>query len=147
MKALEKLLTSGWLQPILPTDEFSFEIFKLVKNEITKCGEPNKLVTSVDVFCNLLPCENPTTVQKCMIQLSIFLCHKFPRIRKVTAAKLFEALLMYDNVIESEEKKDEINNILSDTNWELPVEELRPVRNQFCELVGVQPPVLLKKPL
>ena len=90
MKALEKLLSAGWLQPILPTDEFSFEIFKLVKNEITKCGEPNKLVTSVDVFCNLLPCENPTTVQKCMIQLSIFLCHKFPRIRKVTAAKLFE---------------------------------------------------------
>ena len=90
LKALEKLLSAGWLQPILPTDEFSFEIFKLVKNEITKCGEPNKLVTSVDVFCNLLPCENPTTVQKCMIQLSIFLCHKFPRIRKVTAAKLFE---------------------------------------------------------
>ena len=48
---------------------------------------------------------------------------------------------------DSEEKKDEINNILSDTNWELPVEELRPVRNQFCELVGVQPPVLLKKAL
>ena len=60
---------------------------------------------------------------------------------------LFKALLVYDDVIENEEAKDEVNSILSDTNWELPVEELRPVRNQFCELVGVQPPVLLKKPL
>ena len=143
---MEKILTSGWLQPILPTDEFSYELFKLVKTEITKSGEPNKLVASVDVFCNLLPSENSTTVQKCMVQLSIFLCHKFPRIRKVTASKLFEALLVYDNVISDDEKKDEINNILSDTNWELPVEELRPKRNQFCELVGVPPPVLLKKP-
>merc|ERR1711902_273880 len=111
-------------------DEFSYELFKLVKNEITKSGEPNKLVASVDVFCNLLPSENSTTVQKCMVQLSIFLCHKFPRIRKVTASKLFETLLMYDNVIEDEDVKDQVNGILSDTNWDLPVEELRPIRNQ-----------------
>lgn len=146
LKSLDQMFTSGWLQNILNT-EFAFEIFTLVKTEITKCGEPNKLVSSIDVFCNLLQAEHVTTVQKCLVQLSIFLCHKFPRIRKVTAAKLFETLLMYDTVITDDEKRDEINNILSDTNWDLPVEELRPIRNKFCELVGVQPPALIKKPL
>ena len=146
LKCLDQILTSGWLQPILSQD-FSYQVFVLAKNEITKCGEPNKLVSSIDVFCNLLQCENPATISKCLVQLSIFLCHKFPRIRKVTAAKMFETLLVYDSVITDETKKDEINNILSDTNWDLSVEELRPIRNQLCELAGVQPPALIKKPL
>lgn len=146
LKCLDKILSSGWLQAILASD-FSFDLFTLVKTEITKCGEPNKLVASIEVFCNLIQAENSSTVSKCLVQLSIFLCHKFPRIRKVTASKLFESLLMYDGVIPDEEKKEEINNILSDTNWDLPVEQLRPIRNRFCELAGVQPPALIKKPL
>ena len=86
LKCLDQLLISNWLSPILATD-FAFQLFTLVKTEITKCGEPNKLVSSVDVFCNLLQSEHQITVNKCLIQLSIFLCHKFPRIRKVTGKK------------------------------------------------------------
>lgn len=147
LKCLDKILSSGWLTAAILASDFSFDLFTLVKTEITKCGEPNKLVASIEVFCNLMQAENSNTASKCLVQLSIFLCHKFPRIRKVTAAKLFESLLMYDNVITDEEKKEEINNILSDTNWDLPVEQLRPIRNRFCELAGVQPPALIKKPL
>ncbi len=146
IKCLDQLLSSGWLQPILAGD-FAFEIFNLVKAEITKCGEPNKLMASVDVFCGLLQSENATAKSKCLVQLSIFLCHKFPRIRKVTAAKLFETLLLYDAVIPDEAKRDEVNTLLSDTNWDLAVEELRPIRNDLCDLLGVQPPALIKKPL
>ena len=94
----------------------------------------------------MLQSDHEITVQKCFIQISIFLCHKFPRIRKVTATKLFETLLVYD-VIEDEEIKDQVDGILSDTNWDLPVEELRPIRNRFCDLVGVQVLALTKKPL
>ena len=41
----------------------------------------------------------------------------------------------------------QVNTILSDTNWDLNVEDLRPIRNRFCELVGVQPPAIIKKPV
>ena len=146
LKCLDQLLNSGQLMTLLST-EFAFDIFTLVKTEITKCGEPNKLVSSIDVFCGLLQSEHKLTVSKCLVQLSIFLCHKFPRIRKVTAAKLFETLIMYDEVIEDEENKEEVNAILSDTNWDKSVEEIRPIRNRLCELCGVQPPALIKKPL
>lgn len=58
----------------------------------------------------MLQANHEVTVQKCFIQISIFLCHKFPRIRKVTATKLFETLLVYD-VIEDDEIKVNTNDI------------------------------------
>ena len=122
------------------------------------CNEPNKLMSAADLLCALLQAEEPTSKQKCLVQLSIFLCHKFPRIRKATASKLFEALLTYSNIIspqdgfndedEIEERIDTINSILSDTTWDTtPVEQLRPLRNKLCDLLGVPAPALVKKPL
>lgn len=149
LKFLDSLLANRAMEPIMsnPENGFSFDLFTLVKTEILKCGEPNKLVTSCDVFCSLLNSKDRATVGKCLVQLSIFLCHKFPRIRKVAAAKLFEALLMYEGPIVPEENLDQVNAILSDTNWDLGVEKLRPIRNNLCELMDVPPPALIKKPI
>ena len=68
-----------------------------MKQEVSKLGEPNKLMLSCDVLCALLPSADRNCVRKCLVQLSIFLCHRFPRMRKVTAGKLFEALLTYSD--------------------------------------------------
>jgi hypothetical protein len=56
-KFLDQLLTSGHLDSILDDEknEFSFDLFNLVKREIAKTGEPNKLMSSADVvriFCH-----------------------------------------------------------------------------------------------
>ena len=100
MKFLDQLMSSGNLHNLLTSSsDFSLELFMATKTEITKCGEPNKLVASIDVFCGLLQSTNRTTIAKALVQLSIYLCHKFPRIRKLTAAKFFEALLLYDEVV------------------------------------------------
>ena len=147
--------------------KFAFEFFSLTKREVcggagaAPCNDPNKLMSAVDVLCSLLQAEEQTARQKCLVQLSIFLCHKFPRIRKATASKLFEALLTYPNIISSqmkankvtfptddevEEQLESINSILSDTRWDTtPVEQLRPLRNQLCDLLGVPAPALVKK--
>ena len=165
-KFAERLLTSGHLDSILSDShsKFAFELFTLIKKEVCggagapPCNEPNKLMSAADLLCALLQAEEPTSKQKCLVQLSIFLCHKFPRIRKATASKLFEALLTYSNIIspqdgfndedEIEERIDTINSILSDTTWDTtPVEQLRPLRNKLCDLLGVPAPALVKKPL
>ena len=99
-------------------------------------------------MCALLQSADKRTVSKCLVQLSIFLCHKFPRIRKFTAAKLFEAILTYsDRDIVPEENLDSVNSILSDTNWDLAIDELRPIRNGLCDLMGIQAPAVIKKPV
>jgi hypothetical protein len=147
-KFLDQLLTSGHLDEILEDESssFSIELLTLVKSEVNKLGEPNKLMLSCDVFCALLATADKACSKKCLVQLSIFLCHRFPRMRKVTAAKLFEAILTYsDKEIVPEENLDEVNVILSDTNWDAGIEELRPVRNKLCSLMGVKAPAVLSK--
>ena len=96
-KFLEQLLTSGCLEKTVDDadNQFSFQLFNLCKAEVSKCGDPNKIMTSADVFCQLLQSGDNNTVKKCLVQLSIFLCHKFPRVRKSTAEKLYEAILTF----------------------------------------------------
>jgi hypothetical protein len=80
-KFLDQLLTSGCLESVLedPASPFPAELFALCKAEISKTGDPNKLMWSGDVFCQLLQAADRATVQRCITQLSIFLCHRFPR--------------------------------------------------------------------
>ena len=98
-KFLEQLLTSSCLENILEDSDhqFSYQLFSLCKTEISKCGDPNKIMSSADVFCQLLQASDVTTVKKCLVQLAIFLCHKFPRVRKSTAEKMYEAILTFSD--------------------------------------------------
>jgi len=147
-KFLDQLLTSSCLESLLEekSNQFSYNLFCLCKTEITKCGDPNKIMSSGDVFCQLLQVADTNTVKKCLVQLSIFLCHKFPRVRKSTAEKMYEALLTFsDNEIIPEDNLDSVMDLLSSTQWDNSIEELRPVRNKICEMAGVSAPTILKK--
>jgi len=147
-KFLEQLLTSGCLETILddPENTFSFDLFNLCKTEVGKCGDPNKIMTSADVFCQLLQAGDNNTVKKCLTQLSIFLCHKFPRVRKSTAEKLYEAILTFaDKEIVPDENLETVMELLTESQWDDSVENLRPIRNKICDLVGVPAPTVLKK--
>ena len=63
------------------------------------------------------------------------LINRFPRVRKITATKLYEALLTLTDISESlEMSQDEILAILSDTNWDEDIETLKPVKNQLRQL-------------
>lgn len=34
---------------------------------------------------------------------------------------------------------------LGETNWEMEVAELKPIRNSLCDLFGIPPPIVVKK--
>jgi hypothetical protein len=76
-----------------------------------------------------------------LVQLCIFLCNRFLWIRKTTASKLYEALVLYgeDSVIPAE-NLDEVMAVLSDTNWEQDVNTVKPTRNKICNLMGIPVP-------
>ena len=147
-KFLDQLLSCGYLDEVTedPNCTISRRILEEIKIEISKCGDPAKLILSTDVICALLSSGDPACVKKCLVQLSIFFCHRFPRVRRVAANKLYEALLTYsDKDIVPTDKLDEINDILSDTNWETDIDTLRPVRNSLCDMMGVKAPTVVKK--
>merc|ERR1719278_1879265 len=134
-KFLDQLLTSSSLESILDekTNQFSFQLFTLCKAEITKSGDPNKIMSSGDVFCQLLQAGDTNTVKKCLVQLSIFLCHKFPRVRKSTAEKLYEAILTFaDREIIPDDNLDTVMELLTESQWDDSIETLRPIRNKIC---------------
>jgi len=145
LKMLDQLLSGNYFRIFTDEDSsstFGVDLFTITKKELLKCGDPQKLLVSVDVFCGLL--EFPAVRRKNVQQLCIFLCHKYPIVRKKTGYKLYEALLTYDELV-PEDKVDEIMTLLSDTLWDKPVAEVRPIRNQLCDLFGVPQPTPAQK--
>lgn len=142
-RMIDRLLISGTL--ISNEEEsatFLTNLLDLCWKACSKSTDPQKLIASVDMFCDLL--QFKCISLRILSYLSIFLCHRFPRVRKVTATKIYEALLSYEDVI-PESSLDEAMNLLSDTNWDDSVNTLRPIRNNFCELCGISPPKIIKK--
>ena len=81
-----------------------------------------------------------------MVQLVIMLCHQYPRVRKITAGKLFEALINYtDELFENDEAYEECVALLTDTNWDQSLDIIRPIRNRICDLTKTPKPVLVVK--
>ncbi|PSN56928.1 Tubulin-specific chaperone D [Blattella germanica] len=139
---LDRLFSSGCVRTVLenPQSSFASEILRHVKLEIGKTREVTKLRGSADVLCHLVQ-VNGEVSKRSLVQLSIFLCYKFLWVRKTTASKLYEALMLYgeESVIPAE-NLDEVMTVLSDTNWEQDVDVVKPTRNRLCELMGVPVP-------
>ncbi|XP_078041667.1 tubulin folding cofactor D isoform X2 [Augochlora pura] len=144
---LDRLLSSGCIQIILDDAEngIAEKILLLLKQEIKNSNNTKLLISSINVFCQLLQVRGPVG-KRAFCQLSIFLCHKYKCIRKVAATKAYEALTLYGEDMDlSEENLTKILTELNVTDWERSVAELRPIRNQLCELMEVPTPVLQNK--
>lgn len=74
--------------------------------------------------------------------MGIFLGLTHVHIRKSAALKLYEAMLLYGDTTDvTEANLEEILNILMDTDWARPLNEVRPIRNHLCDLLNVKAPV------
>ncbi|XP_069674548.1 tubulin-specific chaperone D [Periplaneta americana] len=139
---LDCLFSSGCIRSVLenPQCTFASDILEHVKLETGKTREAAKLKGSVDVLSHLVQVSGEVS-KRSLVQLCILLCNRFLWVRKTTASKLYEALMLYgeDSVI-PEENLDEVMTVLSDTNWEQEVEVVRPIRNQLCTLMGIPIP-------
>ncbi|KAF7380514.1 hypothetical protein HZH68_016379 [Vespula germanica] len=144
---LDRLLSSGCIQIILddPNSDIPERILLLLKQEIKYTTSTKLLISSINVFCQLLQVHG-FIGKRAFCQLSIFLCHKYKCLRKVTAIRTYEALTLYGEEMDlSEEDLASILTELNGTDWEQPVTELRPIRNHLCELMKVPAPVLQAK--
>lgn len=132
----------GTINSVLLDESSSFadDIYRLLNLEIKGHKKLYKLVSSINVFCQLV--QVPRLCKKILSKLSIFLGLTHVHIRKTTATKLYEALALHGDVCDiSEDNMDEILNLLSETDWGLPLVEVRPLRNQLCDLMGIKPPM------
>lgn len=88
----------------------------------------------MDLYCHLLRGEQ-VTFDKSIIHLLNLLVNRFPRVRKITATKLYETLLTLTDISPSlANHQDDILAIPSDTDWDEDVEALKPVKTQLRSL-------------
>jgi hypothetical protein len=69
----------------------------------------------------------------------------YPKVRTLAAQNLFNffnSILNYQQVCNSEEDLDSIIDLLSGTPWVQGLNEVRPVRNQIFQMLGMEPPKL-----
>ncbi|XP_048478977.1 tubulin-specific chaperone D [Plutella xylostella] len=145
---LERLLSSGAISPILddPTSTFAADVLKYVQLELRGGKHWYKLLDSINVLCQLVQVGGEVC-RKSLGQLVIYLCYSECYVRRCAAARLYEALALYGDVsCVPPSNQDQVMEVLAETDWERDVTELRPIRNELCDLMGIKRPLLKQKP-
>lgn len=145
LKMLDQMLTNGCFD-IFHTEEnhpFAMKLLLLTKQESRKSKDIQKLRSSIAVFCGLIQFPGDMR-KKVLFQLFLLLCHPFPIIRQTTASQIYEMLITYSDIANSD-VIEEVMTILSDTNWDAELSMIRKQRNDLCDLMEVPKPQLLTK--
>ncbi|TMW57468.1 hypothetical protein Poli38472_003393 [Pythium oligandrum] len=117
---------------------FGDRLYDALKDEMQKATAMPKLAAGISVLVGLLPSDTETE-GKALRALLMFIAHRFPKVRKLTAEKLYTRLLVHDDVV-PEDKYDAITDILSCTAWDGAVTEVRAARNEVLEHLGMDVP-------
>ncbi|KAG6450915.1 hypothetical protein O3G_MSEX006842 [Manduca sexta] len=144
---LDRLLSSGSISPILedPNSTFAMDVLKYLQLELRGSKNIYKLLDSINVLCQLIQVGG-VVCSKSLGQLVIYLCYADRYVRRCAAARLYEALTLYGDVCSvPQDNIDQVMTILAETDWERDVSELRPIRNELCDLMGIKRPVLKQK--
>ncbi len=148
IKTVDLIIQNDFLnQDLIKSDHIPFKLITIFIDNVKVTKDMQKLIAYIDLFADMLQFEEERVREKAMIQLSIMLCHPYPRIRKTVASKLFEALLNYGEIFENEQDNDECTLLLTETNWDQSTEIIRPIRNRICDLTKTPKPVLVKQPV
>lgn len=167
---LERMFASSIFKPILenPENSFAMDIYTLLRDEVTKTKDSEKLTVSVEIFCQLLQVSDfrfttnfvrkvfalfidfhvqvgGKVTKNALSTLCRLLCHRMIWFRKTVALRLTEAMMMYADVCGlSEESEDQVMKILTEFDWEnTPIDEIRQKRNELCALFDLPIPKLI----
>eukprot|EP01083_Nonionella_stella_P092354 258519_1 len=122
---------------------FGAVLLKLVKAECRSCKDVVKSLAACDVYIGLIPYGGEVRSGAFQALLSM-LGYPYPKVRSVTAERLYSQLLTFDDIF-PEDKMDEILEILVETSWTSRVSEVRPVRDRLYDLIGLKKPEKSRK--
>ncbi|KFB46964.1 AGAP004782-PA-like protein [Anopheles sinensis] len=138
---LAELLSSSTNSKILLASDgmldFAEPIFSLVNNLVT---HTKKHIDSIPVYCALMLA--PKICKRVLSKLVVYLGMVCVNIRRETALKMYETLLVYgDQTCIPEESLDEVLVCLSEEKWDGELDEARQIRNRLCTLMDIKTPV------
>ncbi|DAZ95162.1 TPA: hypothetical protein N0F65_012416 [Lagenidium giganteum] len=118
--------------------DFGERLYQGLRGELLKTTSIPRLIAGISVLTGLLPsCKETET--KALRALIMFMGHKFPRVRKATAEKVYTRLLLHEEVV-PDDKYDEIVAVLSETPWDVAMATARTARNQLLQALDMDTP-------
>ncbi|OQR99031.1 tubulin-specific chaperone D [Achlya hypogyna] len=115
---------------------FGNAVYDAVRVQIIKTSDLPKISAGLSVLVGLLPSE-ATVEQRAFRGLAVFLGHRFPKVRKLAAEKLYTRLILHDELVD-EAKYDEVLGVLSETAWDGEIADVRSQRDLLLELMGLE---------
>lgn len=92
--------TASSSQPTTPS-EFGTRLYDALRDEIQKCTAVPKLSAGIAVLVGLLPSDSSTQTRT-LKALLLFLAHRFPKVRKLTAERLYTRLLVHEEMVDED---------------------------------------------
>ncbi|GMH40040.1 hypothetical protein BSKO_07944 [Bryopsis sp. KO-2023] len=114
---------------------FAGDVVDMVKREIQGCKDIPRLLAGATVT-SILALENNDFASKAWGVLAVLLGNRFPRVRRGAADILYEELLFHMEV----EKSVELTEVLLDTAWDGPINQVLVARAALCSIVGIEAP-------
>ncbi|KAF9165644.1 hypothetical protein DFQ26_009656 [Actinomortierella ambigua] len=136
LETLNMLLEAGVL--LLMEDEYDFApMVKFVRRQTIKCKDVRKLSAAINVFCGL--CGLGGRFKRAiLLELLRLLVHPFPKIRKTTADAMY--LMMNSSADEPTPEGEQAAQLIADTDWNLAVNVVTPIRDRLYPLLGLEKP-------
>ncbi|KAI6660085.1 Tubulin-specific chaperone D [Oopsacas minuta] len=141
LKLTDSLLTNACFEEYRgDPGSFPDQLFTYTQSCTKKTKDVKRVLASIDVFCGLLQFQGQVQT-KVLSHMMDLLCHPiFPRARKIAAEQLYLTLITYEELM-SPDVVDEVNQILSDTLWNiLEDRDLTQPRDRLCELFNLPIP-------
>ncbi|KAJ3217696.1 hypothetical protein HDU67_007392 [Dinochytrium kinnereticum] len=121
-------------------------VFERCKKEVFKSKDVKKIVSAIKVYGGLatLPGESARTVRERSLSACVtYLAHPFPRVRRAASETVYLIVSTTEREEggggeEEEERVAEAEEVLLCTDWDLPVDQVRGVRQQVADLLGVK---------
>ncbi|EQC36821.1 hypothetical protein SDRG_05653 [Saprolegnia diclina VS20] len=115
---------------------FGNAVYDAVRIQISKSSDLHKISAGLSVLVGLLPSE-VSVEQRAFRGLAVFLGHRFPKVRKLTAEKLYTRLLMHEELVD-EATYEAVLGTLSETAWDGDINGARTQRDKLLDLLGLE---------
>ena len=145
MKTVSLLLENGAFDFMEPTkSDFAQKLLDAASSTMLKSRDYKRIISGMHVCCALTSFAEPVS-SAAMSPILLLLAHVYPIVRKVTADKLYSALLQYEIAALPQEATDEAIDEMSDLLLETPwadgsMDTVVESRNALYDVLTMQVP-------
>ncbi|KAI1315977.1 hypothetical protein EDD11_010559 [Mortierella claussenii] len=136
LEVLDMLFESGCM--LMMDGEYDFApMVKFVRRQTMKCRDTRKLSACIRTYCGM--CALGGKIKNAiLLELLRLLVHSFPKIRRTTADSMY--LMLNGSVEEPTPESEKVGEILVNSDWNLSVAQLTPLRDQLYPLLNLEKP-------